>query len=109
MADTVTETVSSGVITLTYAGVGASWNSMTHFPGGLKVRAIKFYPSAANDILIVRSNSATGAVIAEMKDTTGGGSSDTGFDGGTWLFPYILITDQTWNTPANVKVMIVIV
>ena len=108
MADTVVETVSSGVITLTFTDNGASWDSRTNFPGGLKVKSIKFFPSAANDVLKVRGSSASGPIIAHLKDTVGGGAQDISFNEGVWMFPYLLITDQTWNTEANVEVMFVL-
>ena len=108
MADTVTETLSAGMITLTYAGAGANWISKTTFPGGLKVKSIKFYPSAANDILVVRNTSISGPIMAKVKDTTGGGSADVSFGEGVWAFPHVVIADQTWNTVANAIVMIVI-
>ena len=108
MADTTVETVGKSSITLTFTGAGAAWDSQTHFPGGLKVTGIKFFPSAANDILAIRDGSATGPIMAKMKDTTGGGSADISFDGGLWCCPYLLISDCTFNTIANATVIIMI-
>jgi len=105
MADTCVETISPGDITLTFTGAGASWDSQTHFPGGLKVTGIKFYPTALNDTLIIRSKTATGGILCKMKDTLNAGLVDTSFGGGIWMFPYLYITEQTFGTPANAVVM----
>ena len=109
MPNTVTETPSAGAITLTYAGNGADWDSRTNFPGGLKVKSIKFWPSAATDILTVRNGSATGPIIGHVEDLSGTGVEDIGFGGaGEWCFPYIKISDQTFGTPANASVILII-
>jgi hypothetical protein len=108
MANTSVETISPGVITVTYTDLGLLYDSNISFPGGVKLKAIKFFPSAANDILVVRSRIASGPIIAKMKDTTGGGSADVSFGEGLWCFPYIHLADCTYNTPANVIVMFII-
>jgi len=108
MADTAVETIGNGVINITYAGGGADWDSKTHFPGGLKVKAIKFFPSAANDVLKVRDGSASGSFIAIMKDALNAGSCDMSFGEGIWCCPYIVIGDQTFNTKTSIVIMIMI-
>jgi len=108
MANASVETVSGGIITITFTDSGANYDSTVHFPGGLKVKSIKFYPSAANDILAIRNGTSTAPIITKMKDTTGGGSVDMSFGEGVWMKPFLLLTDCTFNTPGNVVVMIVI-
>lgn len=105
MADASVEVIAPSGINITFTGAGGDWDSKTSFPGGLKVKSIKFFPSAANDILVVRDGSVTGPIMAKMKDTTGGGSADVGFGDGVWMYPYIKYADCTFNTGTSVIVM----
>ena len=75
-------------------------------PAGRALLGIKFFPSAANDILVVRSGSATGPEIFHGKDIQGGGLADNGFNGRITT-PYIKASDCTLGTPANARVMFV--
>ena len=108
MADVAVETITPGIITITYTGAGGAWDSKTHFPAGLKLKSIKFWPSAANDILAVRNGSASAAIMAKLKDTTGAGLADVSFGEGIWCFPYVLVSDCTFNTITNVIIIFVL-
>ena len=91
MADAAVETVTSGAITITYTGAGASWDSTSHFPGGLLLNGIEVTGSPG-DKVVVRNGSATGGVISTVVvDNDGVGHDYWGHP--TWAFPYIYLTD----------------
>jgi len=59
-----TEVQSKGTIQIT--GIAADWDwgtVMTDFPNDVRLASITFVPGAANDKLIVKEDSAAGAVI----------------------------------------------
>jgi hypothetical protein len=70
------------------------------FPDGLQLNAIKFYASAANDVLVVRNGSATGAVISKLKSVTGDTLKEW-IDSKCLYKPYITYANCTFGTPAN--------
>jgi len=84
------------------------WNGATdgQMPRGRGLIAIKFFPSAANDVLVVRDGSATGPEIFHGKDVPGGGLADGTF-GGLVSYPYIHASDCTLGTPANARVIMI--
>ena len=70
--------------------------------GGMLLKSIQFYPSAANDVLVVRDGSDSGAEMMHVKDVVGGGLVKY-FD--TYCKPYIKDADCTWGTAANVRII----
>jgi hypothetical protein len=100
-----TTVIGRGTIQVTLdATFDTPWDIMDEgFPLGIKLGAIKFYGSAANDILLVRDGSATGPVICKMKDVTPSGVADA-FDG-TVVRPYLEVVDQVFGTAANVIII----
>ena len=98
MALTVTH--APGMTTITAHDGATAFDIKTYFPNGVELTGIKFYPSAAGDILVVRDGSATGAIISKF---TGEGKDV--FSKPTTRFPYLKAADQTFNTAANVVIM----
>lgn len=80
------------------------WDSSVAFPSGIRVAAIEFYPSAINDVLVIRNKTATGVFAFKAKDVIGGGVAMP-FSKGAWK-PYIKWSDQTVTTPANALIII---
>jgi len=70
------------------------------FPEGLQLNAIKFYASAANDVLVVRNGSATGPIISKLKSVTGDTLKEW-IDSKCLYKPYITYANCTFGTPAN--------
>lgn len=103
-----TPTVSGQFITVT--GLDADWYLSNDMPErqttGLKIVAIKFYPSAVNDILVIR-NSATGSANSSfacfLKSTDGEPRKDT-FDGKPW-YPMIDISYCTLSSASGATVI----
>ncbi len=86
---------------------GLPWDTQS-LPNGRGLIAIKFFPSALNDVLVVRDTSATGPELFRAKDTAGGGLTDNSF-GGLVCYPYIKPGDCTLGTPANARVMMLFI
>ena len=76
----------------------------TKFTNGIRLSAINFYPSAANDVLAVRDKTATGALIHKVKDTAGSGTREM-MNVSLRVRPYIKASDQTFGTAANVRII----
>lgn len=102
MANTVTYT--GNEITIIPDGA-TDWDSTTYFPAGVRLRGIKFYPSAANDVLSIDNGAAAGPVITKIKDITGGGAKDT-FPGGFDCKPFLDASDCTFSVAANVIIIL---
>ena len=112
--NTTVVTGQNQVITIT--GLDADWDASTETKtkdllrnGVLKVLRVVFIPSATNDRMIIRDN---GIDAAEFYDV--GKQADT-YDGRTvdfpeplYVNPVIDISDCTFGTAANAKVMIYI-
>lgn len=74
---------------------------------GLKVSSIQFNPSAANDILVIRSEDvATGTKIHTLGPSAGTENLYDPNDPPQWEMPVIDATDITLSTPANASVVI---
>ena len=104
-----TTTVDGHVITIT-PDANTDWNLATDMPtfvnSGLRLKSIMFVPSAANDVIVVREGTATGA---EWLRATCSGTTDVKFrpfagSHGQRVFPYIDKTDCTLSTPANCRI-----
>ena len=59
-----------GVVELTPDAAG-DYESTVTYPNGLKIWAIVFHPSTANDVLVVRLNSLTGPKLVPMTSILG--------------------------------------
>ena len=111
MADASATSKSGNVIQVTFTGAGGDWVWSTNggYTGdGIKVRAIEWLPSAANDILVVNEGGADGPSIVHWK---AGGISDSKqitYGSGVWMKPYIDFTDCTFTTTTTTKVMFII-
>jgi hypothetical protein len=96
MANTVSK--SGQVITAVFDG--AADLDLSAFLGSapsLRLRKLMFYPAAAGNTFIVREGAATGPIIAQIKDTTGGGR-DMDFYSGFFCKPYVKGTEVTANS-----------
>ena len=102
-------------------GLDADWSVPGDLPGlvksGLRVKSIKFSPSAANDILVIKAGKATQLTTAAAIATTATApeimhvkvSADTDqriqyFWSGQDMWPFIDISDCTLGTAANARV-----
>jgi len=108
-----------------YTSSGADWSVATKAPGmlgaGLRVKSITFFPSAEGDRLVIKNagavaSTATAPVI--MDETAGVDDVDAshanvqtirrtfGGDKGTDMWPLIDLSDCSFGTPANAKVLL---
>ena len=107
MANTADTTWAGNFIQVTYSGSGDDWNCSTD--AGLKrmkVRSIQFKPSASNDVLVVNEGSIDGPSI--LRFTVDSASDDRVKyfgDDGTWMTPYIDLTDCTFGTITSVAIL----
>ena len=83
MALTVTH--GPGITTITAHDGATDFDMATYFPGGVKLTGVKFYPSAAGDIIVVRDGSTTGAILSKF---TGEGKDN--MPKGHWCFPILI-------------------
>jgi len=110
MANTADTTKNGNFIQVTYSGTGADWDYSTDggFKDGMWVKSITFHPSAQDDRLIINEGSVDGASIMDVK-CTGATPQDKVkyFQGefGTYMKPYIDLSDCTFGTIANVKIV----
>lgn len=99
-----TVTTAPGKITIVPDG-STTYDSTSTYAQGLKVTAIKFYPSAVNDKLIVRHSTDTGTIVAKHISIDGGVTKEY-FDGTVRLKPVIKETECTFTTPGSVLIII---
>lgn len=102
-AATTANTTQEGIIVLT--GLDADWSGSSTFAQGIKIKAVKMYPSAVNDVLMLRAVSLTGPVFTIQKSVDGGVTKEY-FDLGIRIIPFLESTDCTFSTPANAYVII---
>jgi len=108
MADTANTTLSGNFLQVMYSGSGADWNHSTDggFKNGMWVKSIQFHPSAQNDRLVVNEGSIDGASIVDFKCTDATPDDKIKyFEGGSFMKPYIDLTDCTFGTPTSVKIV----
>lgn len=107
MANTTT---SSGHFVNIVPDGSTNWDSAVSLPGcknGVRLLSVKFKPSATNDVLQIRTGTASGPVICYMKDTAGGGVRDVmGTPNGVYCFPYIVASECNFNTAANAIIIL---
>jgi len=78
----------------------------TGFVNGIRLSAVNFYPSAANDVLAIRDKLVTGPMIYKVKDVVGGGVSQPIQGPSMKTKPYIKAADQTFGTAASVRIIL---
>lgn len=104
-------TTGRGTIVIT--GLDADWLYTTDggFDAdiGCLVSSIQFLPSAANDIMQVHDGGIDSALIFDSGPSGGTAPIFKNFDPPRWVRPYIDISDCTFTTAANAKVIIDIV
>ena len=83
------------------SNVGALFKDL--YPVGLALTAIKFFPSAVNDILVVRDQSLTGPEITYIKAITGSVEKDS-FVGDKLYKPFIEYDNLTLNTDTTARI-----
>ncbi|MCX8125543.1 MAG: hypothetical protein N3E40_00160, partial [Dehalococcoidia bacterium] len=72
----------------------------------LKLTSVDFYPSAANDLLVVRDESGTGPVTFARRDTTGGGFHHSVGGEPLGRKPYIKASDLVLTTPSQARIFL---
>ena len=95
---------------ISITGLDADWYLSLDMPhrqtSGLKVLSVKFFPSAVNDILVIR-NSASGTTTAAfacvLKSVDGEPRKDT-FQGKPW-FPMIDVSYCTFSSASGATVI----
>jgi hypothetical protein len=99
-------TVGTNQIQITGLDADWSWEDDTDFIAGIWVRSIQFLPSAANDIMIIHDKTIDGADIFNTGPT--GGTAPILEPEGipVKMYPVIDISDCTFTTAANAKVII---
>ena len=58
------------------------WSTITTNPKGMKIKAIKFYPGAAGDVLIIKNGSDSGPSMLKLESADGEPRWDPSFAGG---------------------------
>ena len=102
-------------------GLDADWTvpgDLTGFlASGLKVKSIKFQPSATGDILVIKASkgshttaatviaaTTTAPEIMHVKVTADTDQRIEYFNEGQWMWPFIDISDCTFSTAANARI-----
>jgi len=73
------------------------------YPRGIALTGIKFYPSAVNDVLVVRDKSLTGTVITQIKSESGGVAKEY-FYGDKLYKPFIEYDNLTLGTDTTAMI-----
>ena len=82
-----------------------NWDSATYFSGGVMIESIKLVPSASNDYILVRENSATGPYLSYLKSSDGEARRDPIY----CIRPihiYVVATECSIATPANARMIL---
>jgi len=119
MADTSTTKISGKYIMVTWAtNIGdVDWNLTTHMSDfvstGLRVKAIQFVPSAANDVMVIRNSPATSTTAAEIFNVKCADTTDQRREyhdspslPGTQMWPMVDVSACTITTVANARLLI---
>lgn len=104
-------TIEGNVINVT--GLTEDWDGMAACPellyyqtlGGMKVASIRFDPSAKDDLMVIKEDSATGAVIFRKKAEDEYDNKPVYYSGRR-MRPYIDISDCVFTDPASARVTI---
>jgi len=113
MADTANTAKSGKIVQVTYSDLGADWNYSDDggFLTSMWVTDIIWLPSAQNDVLVINEGSIDGASIIHA---TNGAATVTehhfrlGGRNGVQIHPYIDLSDCTFGTIANIKIIFIL-
>jgi len=108
MANTADTLKAGHFIQVTYSGTGADWayTSAGYGNGALKIKSIMWFPTAANDILIINEGGIDGPSIVHAKASADTDTMRFTFgEGGTWMKPYIDLTDCMFGTVTSTKII----
>lgn len=111
MANTADTLQANQILEVTYTDSGADWNHDTNglHPQGMQVKSIFWHPSAANDILVINEGGINGPSIVHAKADLDIAPQRFYFGAfGTRLKPYIDLSDCTFGTPANTKIIFIL-
>jgi hypothetical protein len=110
MANTADTSKAGRIIQVTYTGTGADWNYKTNggFASALWVDSIIWLPSAANDILIINEGGIDGPSIVHWKASAVTDTKQISFSKPVRIKPYIDLSDQTYGTIANTKIIFIL-
>ena len=110
MANTADTTKDGNVINVTYSGSGDDWNYSDD--GGysvMKIRAIIWLPSGANDILVINNEGIDGASIVHWKASAITDTKQMAFGGdGVRFKPHIDLTDCTYADLTITKIIFIL-
>jgi len=110
LANSADTTINGKIVQVTYSGTGDDWNHDTN--AGLKhmhVRAIIWYPGAANDILVINEGGIDGASIVQWKASAITDTKQIVFGSpGVRLHPYIDLTDCTYGAITGTKIIFIL-
>lgn len=110
MASTAVTALDDTQLQITYTSSGANWDIDTDLPGfkdsGIRAKSIQFDPGASGDVCVVRNKSATGAILMKVKCTADSDQRVKYLGGATGkrIFPYIVLSQQTFSSAAGVVI-----
>jgi hypothetical protein len=103
LATTAADTSVPGLIVLTV--LDTDWSGATAFPDGIKITAVKMWPSATDDYFMLRAGSVTGPKFCFQKSTDGGVTKEPFWTNVRWI-PCLEIDDCNFDTAASVIIVI---
>jgi hypothetical protein len=87
--------------------IGQDFSAVAYgFPNGIRLSAVDWLSSLANDRLVVREDSGGGAIIYDKTDTGGGGLHQAVGGRSYHRKVYIKAADQMFSTPASVEIIL---
>ena len=110
MANTADTSKAGNIIEVTYSGTGDDWDYVTdgEYASAIKVQSIQWHPSADGDKLVINEGGLNGPSIVHSEATDSGGLYQFDFGEGTWMKPYIDLTDCTYDTVTSIKIIFVL-
>ena len=81
-----------------------SWSSIVSHPKGIKILAIKFFPGAAEDYVVIRNGSDTGPKITKIESQDGEPRVDLSLSG-SYFKPVIDFGDCSLTAGASVVII----
>lgn len=72
----------------------------------LRLSSVEFFPSATNDLLVIRDESSTGPITYKRRDTSGGGVHQSTGGESMGRQPYIKAADLVLATPSQALVLL---
>lgn len=98
------------IIQVTYTSGGADWNYKDDggFRGAIKVKAIEWYPTANNDVLVINEGGINGPSIVQVEASADNDTKHITFGKGIWMKPYIDFDDCTFNADTSTKIIFIL-